>query len=129
MPTPTPRRPFKLHVWINLKRVAIKMPSVYIAIMIKTQIQLPDCLYREAKRVAEEREMSLAEVLRRGVEYITRVYPPLKAVEGRPWLFPRAVHAHLRKGVALEGLRDLAASDEEPQLADAAKSIRQGGKT
>ena len=46
--------------------------------MIKTQVQLPDELYREAKRVAAEREMSLAEVMRRGIEYMTRVYPPLK---------------------------------------------------
>jgi hypothetical protein len=47
--------------------------------MVKTQIQLPDELYAEAKRVAREREMSLAEVVRRGVEYITRVYPPVSA--------------------------------------------------
>ena len=45
--------------------------------MIKTQVQLPDALYREAKRVAREREISLAEVMRRGVEYIVRVYPPV----------------------------------------------------
>ncbi len=45
--------------------------------MIKTQIQLPDALYKEIKRVAREREMSLAEVLRRGAEYITSVYPPI----------------------------------------------------
>jgi hypothetical protein len=44
--------------------------------MIKTQIQVPDDLYREAKRVARERELSFAEVVRRGLEYITRVYPP-----------------------------------------------------
>ena len=45
--------------------------------MVRTQIQLPDALYEEAKRVAREREMSLAEVVRRGVEYITRAYPPV----------------------------------------------------
>jgi|APFre7841882724_1041349.scaffolds.fasta_scaffold06917_3 hypothetical protein len=36
--------------------------------MIKTQIRLPDDLNREAKRVAREREISLAEVVRRWVE-------------------------------------------------------------
>ena len=46
--------------------------------MVKTQIQLPDELYREAKRVAREREVSFAEVVRRGLEYITRVYPPAR---------------------------------------------------
>jgi len=96
--------------------------------MIKTQIQLPDGLYREAKRVAEEREMSLAEVFRRGVEYIARVYPPLTATEGRAWRLPKAVHTHLRQGVALEALRDFASCDEEPHLAAAPKGGRQAGK-
>lgn len=44
--------------------------------MIRTQIQLPDALYREAKRIAAEQEISLAEVLRRGLEHMQRIYPP-----------------------------------------------------
>ena len=50
--------------------------------MIKTQVQIPDELYRKAKQVAAERELSFAEVMRRGLEYVTRVYleePDLKA--------------------------------------------------
>ena len=54
--------------------------------MVRTQIQLPDALYDEARRVAREREMSLAEVVRRGVEYITQVYPPVTC--GEPWSPP-----------------------------------------
>ena len=54
--------------------------------MVRTQIQLPDALYDEVKRVAREREMSLAEVVRRGVEYITQVYPPVVGTE--PWRPP-----------------------------------------
>ena len=54
--------------------------------MVRTQIQLPNALYEEAKRVAREREMSLAEVVRRGVEYITQVYPPVGS--GEPWRPP-----------------------------------------
>ena len=50
--------------------------------MIKTQVQIPEELYREAKRVASEREISLAEVLRRGLEYIVRAYPPLEKDPG-----------------------------------------------
>ena len=96
--------------------------------MIKTQIQLPDALYREAKRVAEEREMSLAEVLRRGVEYITRVYPPVVAIEGRAWQLPKAVHTRLRQGVALEALRDFSARDEESPLAAIPRASREAGK-
>lgn len=43
--------------------------------MTKTQIQLPDPLYRELKRIAGEQDWSLAEVLRRGAEYVVRCYP------------------------------------------------------
>lgn len=43
--------------------------------MERTQIQLPDALYEEVKRVAREREMSLAEVVRLGLEYIARACP------------------------------------------------------
>ncbi len=56
--------------------------------MVRTQIQLPDALYEEAKRVAREREMSLAEVVRRGVEYITRAYPAVGS--DRSWTPPAA---------------------------------------
>jgi hypothetical protein len=43
--------------------------------MIRTQIQLPDELYREVKRIAAEREMSLAELVRRGLEIILSRFP------------------------------------------------------
>lgn len=43
--------------------------------MIRTQVQLPDELYRDAKRVAREHEMTLAEVVRRGLEHMVQVYP------------------------------------------------------
>ena len=42
--------------------------------MIRTQIQLPDALYAQAKRIAERQEMSLAEIVRRGLEHMVRVY-------------------------------------------------------
>ncbi len=44
--------------------------------MIKTQVQIPDELYREAKRVAVEYEMSFAEVVRRSLERALPAYPP-----------------------------------------------------
>jgi len=43
--------------------------------MIRTQIQLPDALYNEVKRVAAEREMSLAELVRRGLETVLSRFP------------------------------------------------------
>jgi hypothetical protein len=45
--------------------------------MVRTQIQLPDHLYREVKTIAEQRELSFAELTRRGLEYVVRVYQPL----------------------------------------------------
>ncbi len=54
--------------------------------MIRTQIQLPDELYREAKRIAAEQEISLAEVLRRGLEHMQSIYPPGRGA--RSWRPP-----------------------------------------
>lgn len=59
--------------------------------MVKTQIQLPDFLYSEAKRIASEREISFAEVVRRGVEYVTRIYPPLETGD-KNWHLPKPSH-------------------------------------
>lgn len=42
--------------------------------MKRTQIQLPDPLYAELKRVAEAQDWSVAEAIRRGAEYIVRCY-------------------------------------------------------
>ena len=42
--------------------------------MVRTQIQLPDALYSQAKRLAERQEMSLAELVRRGLEHMIRAY-------------------------------------------------------
>lgn len=46
--------------------------------MIKTQVQLPDQLYYKAKAIAEQREWSLAEVVRRGLEYMALAYPVIE---------------------------------------------------
>lgn len=55
--------------------------------MIKTQIQFPDHLYDEAKRIARDYEMSFAEVVRRGVEQAIKDYPPGR-ISGRDWTLP-----------------------------------------
>ena len=54
---------------------------------VKTQVQIPDALYREAKRLAEENEMSFAEVVRRGLEEIVRHHPPGRT-NRRAWHLP-----------------------------------------
>ena len=54
--------------------------------MIKTQVQIPDHLYREAKRIADEYEISFAEVVRRGLEGLIPAFP--RRTGGRPWSLP-----------------------------------------
>ena len=62
--------------------------------MIKTQIQMPDELYRAAKDMARRREMSLAELVRRGIEYMLAVYPPLPDNPPK-WELPKPVNIGL----------------------------------
>ena len=52
--------------------------------MKRTQIQLPDALFAEVKRLAEEQEWSVAEVLRRGAEYMVTCYPPGRDESWKP---------------------------------------------
>ena len=58
--------------------------------MIRTQIQLPDALYAQAKQVAQQHEISLAELVRRGLEHMLRLYPlDQKRPDG--WALPAAL--------------------------------------
>lgn len=59
--------------------------------MKRTQVQLPDPLYEEVKRVARGQDWSITEVLRQGAEYIVRLYPADKASRDR-WEPPRPLH-------------------------------------
>ncbi|MCI0533805.1 MAG: hypothetical protein L0Z50_01115 [Verrucomicrobiales bacterium] len=60
--------------------------------MIKTQVQIPDELYREAKRVAADYEMSFAEVIRRSLERTLPAYPPKHAA----WKAPEPLNLGMR---------------------------------
>jgi hypothetical protein len=42
--------------------------------MTRTQIQLPDEVYERARKVCQSREISMAELARRGFEYMLSVY-------------------------------------------------------
>ena len=63
--------------------------------MIRTQIQLPDQLYREVQRVAETQEWSIAEVIRRGAEAITRAYPSIKEKGSQTWRLPPPIQSKM----------------------------------
>ena len=57
--------------------------------MVKTQVQIPDHLYEAAKKIAESRELSFAEVVRRGLEYVVSVYS-MKDQPKMEWRPPKA---------------------------------------
>ena len=56
--------------------------------MTRTQIQLPDDTFARAKNLCEAREISLAELARRGIEYILSVYAP-ESDANREWELPK----------------------------------------
>ena len=58
--------------------------------MIKTQIQFPDPLYHDLKRLAGERDQSMAEVVRRATERYVAQYPPERTPAPR-WQLPDAL--------------------------------------
>lgn len=60
--------------------------------MKRTQIQLPDHLYFAAQHLAEKQEISMAELVRRGLEYILAVVPAAEAQD--EWQLPPAYDLH-----------------------------------
>ena len=70
------------------------MVAMQIRCTVRTQIQLPDELYRHAKRIAAQREISLAEVVRRGLEHMMRLYPERKDAAARSLPEPLRLGKH-----------------------------------
>lgn len=68
--------------------IDIIITSCIIDGMIRTQIQLPDTLYRDARQLADQREISLAELVRRGLEYIIAV--SARTPTDKTWKLPPA---------------------------------------
>ncbi len=84
--------------------------------MIRTQIQLPDELYQRAKAFAAQRELSLAEVTRRGLELFLDRFPSTEPARGT-WTLPRVDAGGIM--VPLESLRTITADHESNRsLAD-----------
>lgn len=57
--------------------------------MHRTQIQLPDKLHAAAQDLASRKEISLSELIRRGLEYMLEVSPGTDAKAGA-WEIPEA---------------------------------------
>lgn len=79
--------------------------------MMRTQIQLPDDVYARARKICKSREISLAELARRGLEYILSVYAAGSRETGE-WLPPKP------RRLGWKGLSD-AELKEQAQLTSA----------
>jgi hypothetical protein len=92
------------------------MPSVShcqqwsFTIMVKTQIQLPEELYGIAKAIAKQRQWSLAEVIRRGVEYMSILYP--LSPNASDWKLPVLKGAAFKSNFDELDFRSLAEAEE-----------------
>ncbi len=82
--------------------------------MVKTQIQVPEELFRDVRSFAKAREWSLAETFRRGAELLLEVYD--ESPQDSPWVPPVSVKVGW-KGLSPAQLRELAFQDANPTLA------------
>jgi hypothetical protein len=87
--------------------------------MTRTQIQLPDEVYARAKQLCQVREISLAELARRGIEHILSVYSSA-AVSADEWYLPKP------RDLGWKGLSH-ARVKEQAQLT--AAELQHGGKS
>lgn len=83
--------------------------------MTKTQIQVPEELFRELRAFAKQREWSLAETFRRGAELLLQVYPERPRPEAAAWAPPTSRKAGW-KGLSPAQLRDAAFAEADPRL-------------
>lgn len=82
--------------------------------MIKTQIQLPDDLYRALKRLAEAKEWSLAETLRRAAEQFLARHPAPTAKKS-PWKPPVSAEVGWQ-GLTHDQVHEAALDDMEARV-------------
>ena len=81
--------------------------------MVKTQVQLPDALYRDLKRLAAAREWSLAETIRRAAEQFLARHPASAAPSSPPWQ-PPVSDAVGWRGLSHQEVREAVLDDAEP---------------
>jgi hypothetical protein len=79
--------------------------------MIRTQIQLPDQLYRQLKNLARIQETSLAELLRRAGEREVSTHPEIDSAQ-RNWEPPTPMAVGIREEIAVADWR-MVANDPE----------------
>ncbi len=82
--------------------------------VVKTKVQLPNDLYRRAKQFAASRELSLAEVIRRGTELLLDVHPSAATPASEPWVPPQSRDCGWR-GLSAKQIRATLWQDADPR--------------
>ena len=77
-------------VWLSKRPLTSILHHYSLSIIIKTQIQLPDDQYARLRALAARLEVSLAELLRRGADYVLTVYPA-ETTAAAEWHLPDAL--------------------------------------
>ncbi|MFM8359072.1 MAG: hypothetical protein ACKOET_11010, partial [Verrucomicrobiota bacterium] len=93
--------------------IDIKMMDVDLLRMVKTQIQVPEELFREIRAFARQREWSLAETFRRGAELLLQVYAETPSEPPAAWTPPTSEGVGW-KGLTAGQLREAAWADADP---------------
>jgi len=93
--------------------------------MVRTQIQLPEHLYQEVKKISSDRELSLAELTRRGLEYVVSVYLPKEGGKTGKWILPKAIDLGGRPLVSESDWRELANENISASAKSAGKAKKQ----
>jgi hypothetical protein len=83
--------------------------------MVRTQIQLPEELYRKAKDIAQDKEWTLTEVIRRGLEDFIDRYPEGQRVAIQPWSPPKSIEVGWQ-GLTDQQIKEALLDDMEPIL-------------
>lgn len=100
----------------SIVRLTLICWSLKISGMTKTQIQVPEKLFKEVRAFAKKREWTLAETFRRGAELLLQVYPDTTAATpNAAWAPPTSKRVGW-KGLSSEQLRDAAFNDADPRL-------------
>lgn len=84
--------------------------------MIKTQIQIPEDLYKDLKGLAKRKEWSLAETLRRAGENFLQQYTEQEGISKASRWTPPAPRKLGWKGLSPEQLKKAAMEDQEACL-------------
>ncbi len=85
--------------------------------MTRTQIQLPEPLFQRLKKIAAQRDWSVAELIRRGMETYVTTCPEVTAEAESKWEFPvlRGSGGHLRDPAEVSAEADAVAERSNPR--------------